>query len=83
MIVYWACGFAFAYGKLSYEDPETHKWSYSSANAFIGHHHFFLMHPDYHAHKVDGFPERVVHRGSLYGEFFFNFVFAATATTRV
>ena len=25
--------------------------------------------------------ERVVHGGSLYGEFFFNFVFAATATT--
>ena len=25
--------------------------------------------------------ERVVHGGSIYGEFFFNFVFAATATT--
>ena len=31
--------------------------------------------------QVDGYPERVIHVGSFYGEFFFNFVFAATAAT--
>ena len=78
-LVYWVCGFAFAYGKVSYE--EDGKWRYSDANAFIGHHQFFLMDPTYTGHKVEGYPERVVHGGSIYGEFFFNFVFAATATT--
>jgi len=53
----------------------------NGVNAFIGHYHFFLRDPDYHAHKVPGYPERVIHGGSFYGEFFFNFVFAATATT--
>ena len=80
-IVYWACGFAFAYGKVSHEDPVTGEWSYSSSNSFIGHTYFFLMDTDYYAHKVNGYPTRVVHNGSTYGEFFFNFVFAATATT--
>ena len=31
--------------------------------------------------EIPDYPERVIHYGSFYGEFFFNFVFAATATT--
>ena len=30
---------------------------------------------------MSGYEERVIHHGSFYGEWFFNFVFAATATT--
>ncbi|CBY40898.1 unnamed protein product [Oikopleura dioica] len=51
-IVYWACGFAFAYGKVKRSEH------------------------DYVASNI-----RIIHGGSFYGEFFFNFVFAATATT--
>ena len=51
------------------------------ANSFIGHYHFFLMDPNHHSCNVSGYEERVIHHGSFYGEWFFNFVFAATATT--
>ena len=51
------------------------------ANSFIGHYHFFLMDPNHHSYNVSGYEERVIHHGSFYGEWFFNFVFAATATT--
>ena len=33
------------------------------------------------SYNVSGYEERVIHHGSFYGEWFFNFVFAATATT--
>jgi hypothetical protein len=81
IIVYWAFGFAFAYGKvvINTTDPP----SYSSANQFIGHNHFFLLNDNlfHHQDSIVGYPPRVVHYGSFHGEFFFNFVFAATATT--
>lgn len=81
MVVYWAIGFAFAYGKVVEKSGEN--YTYSTANAFIGHTHFFLTgEKDKSINKyIDGYPERVIHYGSFYGEFFFNFVFAATATT--
>ena len=66
-IVYWACGFAFAYGKVSIKDKDTGLYSYSSANAFIGHHQFFLMDPDYYPKVSVPLEERVIHRGSIYG----------------
>jgi len=34
-VIYWICGFAFAYGKTSYENETTHEWSYSSANEAV------------------------------------------------
>ena len=55
--------------------------SYSAANTFIGHNHFFLTNSHFPHEKIESYPERVIHFGSFYGEFFFNFVFAATATT--
>ena len=39
-IVYWACGFAFAYGKVKRNDHD-----YASSNSFIGFNHFFLYQP--------------------------------------
>ena len=78
-IIYWAMGFAFAFGKVV--DTSTTPPSYSKANYFIGHTHFFLQHDNVEAINIDGYPERVIHYGSFYGEWFFNFVFAATATT--
>ncbi|CAG5077866.1 Oidioi.mRNA.OKI2018_I69.PAR.g8831.t1.cds [Oikopleura dioica] len=81
-LVYWACGFAFAFGKVAVKDYKTGEYSgYSSANQFIGHKHFFLSYPDYKSPSIENYPVRVFHGGSFYGEFFFNFVFAATATT--
>ncbi|CBY34995.1 unnamed protein product [Oikopleura dioica] len=62
IVVYWACGFAFAYGKVKLKDDHGNYTGYSNANTFMGHKHFFLM-------------------DDFYGEFFYNFVFAATATT--
>ena len=53
----------------------------SSANMFLGHNYFFLIDDDKSHTKVKDYPERVIHVGSFYGEFFFNFVFAATAAT--
>lgn len=79
IIVYWAFGFAFAYGKVVHHDTEPP--TYSSANRFIGHTHFFLIGTELGHEHVPDYPERVVHYGSFHGEFFFNFVFAATATT--
>ena len=82
MLVYWAFGYAFAYGKVLVETGD-HHYTYSAANSFIGHTHFFLTgeeESDHHV-EVEGYPERLIHYGSFYGEFFFNFVFAATATT--
>ena len=81
-IVYWACGFAFAYGKVKVKDDFGNYTGYSSANRFLGHKHFFLMdEEDFGTTLLEGYPERVIHMGSFYGEFFYNFVFAATATT--
>ena len=34
-VIYWICGFAFAYGKTSYENETTHEWSYSTANEAV------------------------------------------------
>ena len=56
-------------------------WHHLKANSFIGHYHFFLMDPTHHSYDIPGYEERVIHHGSFYGEWFFNFVFAATATT--
>ena len=39
------------------------------------------MDPTHHSYDIPGYEERVIHHGSFYGEWFFNFVFAATATT--
>lgn len=82
MLVYWAFGYAFAFGMVL-EKHDDQPLSYSPANAFIGHTHFFLSgssDPAHHVHIPD-YPPRVIHYGSFFGEFFFNFVFAATATT--
>jgi len=80
MVVYWAFGYAFAFGQVLHHGEEVD--SFSSANAFIGHTHFFLTGGGSgHHDEVPGYPQRVIHYGSFYGEFFFNFVFAATATT--
>ena len=35
VVVYWICGFAFAYGKNKYKD-EDGKYHYTDANSFIG-----------------------------------------------
>ena len=69
------------------------KLGYSEANKFLGFNYFFLI-DDEESHvkvsgtficsnsfQIDGYPERVIHVGSFYGEFFFNFVFAATSAT--
>jgi len=72
-------GFAFAFGKVV--DPTSEPPTYSKANYFIGHTHFFLLNDNADPIKIEGYPERVIHYGSFYGEWFFNFVFAATATT--
>ncbi|CBY38981.1 unnamed protein product [Oikopleura dioica] len=61
MIVYWAVGYAFAFGNTVVPGSDGN-YTYHPTNSFIGNNHFFLS-------------------GSFYGEFFFNFVFAATATT--
>ena len=80
IVIYWLCGFAFAYGKnVSVDDNGN--YVYSSANTFLGHNYFLLLDDEKSHKKVDGYPERVIHMGSFYGEFFFNFVFAATAAT--
>ena len=75
-IVYWACGFAFAYGKIKRSEHD-----YVPSNSFIGFNHFFLYKPEFELIENKEFPVRIIHGGSFYGEFFFNFVFAATATT--
>ena len=81
MIVYWAVGYAFAFGNTVVKDSDGN-YTYHPANSFIGNNHFFLTGADdAKHHDVPGYPERVIHLGSFYGEFFFNFVFAATATT--
>ena len=67
---------------MAVKDYDTGEYtSYSSANTMIGHKHFFLSYPDYKSPSLEDYPVRVFHGGSFYGEFFFNFVFAATATT--
>ena len=35
VVIYWVCGFAFAYGKNKYKD-DYGKYHYTEANAFIG-----------------------------------------------
>jgi len=82
IVVYWACGFAFAYGKVKRKDDYGNYTGYSNANTFMGHKHFFLMdEKEFKTELLEEYPERVIHMGSFYGEFFYNFVFAATATT--
>ena len=81
MIVYWAVGYAFAFGNTVVTGSDGN-YTYHPANSFIGNNHFFLTGAENAAHyNIPGYPERVIHLGSFYGEFFFNFVFAATATT--
>ncbi len=81
MIVYWAVGYAFAFGNTVVPGSDGN-YTYHHANSFIGNNHFFLSGAENAAHyNISGYPERVIHLGSFYGEFFFNFVFAATATT--
>ena len=33
------------------------------------------MDPTHHSYDIPGYEERVIHHGSFYGEWFFNFVF--------
>ena len=82
IVVYWAVGFAFAYGKVKMKDEYGNYTGYSTANTFMGHKHFFLTdEKEFKTELLEEYPERVIHMGSFYGEFFYNFVFAATATT--
>ena len=45
IFVYWACGFAFAYGKNVVKN-ENGDYGYSQANQFMGHNYFFLIDDD-------------------------------------
>ena len=54
IFIYWACGFAFAYGKNVVKN-ENGDYAYSQANEFMGHNYFFLIDDDNAHVKVSRF----------------------------
>ena len=75
-LIYWSIGFAFAYGDVSPDHPQ------AAANKFIGFNYFFSSVFIYINFNKVTFYSRINEEG-YQAKWFFQFVFAATASTIV